>query len=41
MSNRKLITILMADDGPDDQMLPRDALNDNNFINDFEPVDNA
>src|SRR6266513_1328558 len=36
INNHKAITILMADDDPDDRMLTRDALTESHLLNDFE-----
>lgn len=38
---RKPITILMADDDPDDRMLTRDALKESLLLNDFATVENG
>lgn len=37
----KSITILMADDDPDDLMLTRDALTESHLLNDFETVEDG
>ncbi len=37
----KAITILMADDDPDDRMLTRDALEESRLLNEFETVEDG
>ena len=39
--NHKAITILMADDDPDDRMLTRDALEESHLLNAFETVEDG
>lgn len=41
MKNVKPITILMADDDPDDRLLTRDALEESHLLNDFETVEDG
>ena len=41
INNGKSITILMADDDPDDRMLTRDALKESHLLNDFETVEDG
>ena len=41
INNHKAITILMADDDPDDRMLTRDALTESHLLNDFETVEDG
>src|SRR5437764_10021481 len=41
INNHKAITILMADDDPDDRMLTRDALTESRLLNDFETVEDG
>ena len=41
MSSRKPITILMADDDPDDRMLTKDALAESLLLNTFETVEDG
>ena len=39
--NKKSITILMADDDPDDRLLTKRALEQNNIVNDFRYVEDG
>lgn len=41
LDNHKPITILMADDDPDDRMLTRDALEESRLLNEFETVEDG
>lgn len=41
MNTAKPITILMADDDPDDRLLTRDALEESHLLNDFETVEDG
>ena len=41
LNNHNTITILMADDDPDDRMLTRDALTESRLLNDFETVEDG
>jgi CheY-like chemotaxis protein len=40
-NDRKALTILMADDDPDDRMLTRDALEESHLLNRFETVEDG
>lgn len=39
--NRKAVTILMADDDPDDRMLTREAFEESQLLNEFETVEDG
>lgn len=39
--NPRSITILMADDDPDDRMLTRDAMEESHLLNEFETVEDG
>ena len=39
--NKKAITILMADDDPDDRLLTRDAFEESHLFNEFETVEDG
>lgn len=41
MEHKKAITILMADDDPDDRMLTRDAFEESRLLNQFETVEDG
>jgi len=41
IDNHKAITILMADDDPDDRMLTRDAFTESHLLNTFETVEDG
>jgi CheY-like chemotaxis protein len=41
INNHSAITILMADDDPDDRMLTREALAESHLLNDFETVEDG
>lgn len=41
LNNHNAITILMADDDPDDRMLARDALAESHLLNEFETVEDG